>query len=320
MKRALVTGAGGFLGANLVRRLCEKGHEVHCVLRPGPLSWRLKDIESRVRVHPVDLADRNGLFETVRAVRPEWIFHLAAHGAYSHQMETLPMIQTNVAGTTNLVEACLETGFQTFVNTGSSSEYGFKDHAPSEEEALEPNSCYAVTKAAASYFCRYTARSRKVRIPTLRLYSAYGPWEEPRRLIPTLVLHALRGQWPPLADPTISRDFVYTEDVTDAFLKLADAKLDDPGAIFNVGTGIQTSLRDLVECVGRLLDVRQLPKWGGMANRNWDTSCWVASNLKIMSELGWSPKFNLNKGLQTTVEWFKTHPHLQTHYEEIIFG
>ena len=201
MKRVLITGGTGFVGANLAGRLCREGHEVHLLVRSGHSPWRIKDIQSEVRLHSVDLIDRERLLAAVRTIRPEWVFHLAAHGAYPSQNDVLSMIQTNITGTANLVEACLHTGFDTFVNAGSSSEYGFKDHAPSEEESLEPNSHYAVTKAAASNFCSYTARSKKVRIPTLRLYSVYGPLEEPSRLVPTLLVHALRSRWPSLVDP-----------------------------------------------------------------------------------------------------------------------
>jgi len=103
------------------------------------------------------------------------------------QVDVQRMLQTNIFGTANLVQACLKTGFDTFVNTGSSSEYGFKDHAPSENELPEPNSHYAVAKVSATMFCQFTARNQKVHIPTLRLYSVYGPFEEPTRLLPRVI-------------------------------------------------------------------------------------------------------------------------------------
>jgi nucleoside-diphosphate-sugar epimerase len=130
-------------------------------------------------MHTGDFADAEGLMRLVGTIRPEWIFHLAAHGAYATQTNLSQMVQTNIVGTINLVEACLRSGFEAFVNTGSSSEYGFKDDAPTETTWLEPNSHYAVTKAAATLFCRYTAQSHDVHLPTLRLYSVYGPYEEP---------------------------------------------------------------------------------------------------------------------------------------------
>jgi len=104
---------------------------------------------------------------------------------------------------------------------GSSSEYGVKDHAPAENEQLEPNSDYAVAKAAATLLASHLGRERGLPVATLRLYSVFGPFEEPDRFIPTLVVHALRGQLPPLVDPAIARDFVYLDDVVEAFLLTA---------------------------------------------------------------------------------------------------
>src|SRR5207237_854558 len=140
---------------------------------------------------------------------------------YSSQTDLSQMVRTNFTSTINLVESCLKTGFEVFVNTGSSSEYGFKNHAPSEDEAIEPNSDYAVSKAVATLYCRHKARQKNVHIPTLRLYSIYGPYEEPTRLMPALLIRGLSGELPPLVNPDIARDYVYTEDAVDAFLLAA---------------------------------------------------------------------------------------------------
>ena len=224
----------------------------------------------------------------------------------------------NMTGTVNLVEACLEAGFESFINTGSSSEYGFKDHAPAETELVEPNSHYAVAKAAATLYCGFIARTRNVRVQTLRLYSVYGPWEEPTRLIPTLIVRGLRGELPSLVDPTVARDFVYTEDVCSAYLAAA-ADSDAPaGAIFNVGTGRQSTLQSLVDIVRRLLGVAEEPTWGSMPSRSWDTSTWVADISAARQELNWTPGRSLEAGLAETVKWFRSNPSMLALYEERI--
>jgi dolichol-phosphate mannosyltransferase len=304
MKRALLTGGTGFVGANLARRLLRDGHEVHLLVRPGHRPWRLAGLTGRVHLHAADLADADAV---VRAVRPQWVFHLAAHGAYPEQTDFRQMVRTNVAGTVALVEACLRTGFEAFVHAGSSSEYGFKDHAPGEDEAPEPNSHYAVTKAAATHYCSHVAHSQRVPLVTLRLYSVYGPFEEPTRLIPTLIRHGLRGELPPLVNPEICRDFVYVEDVCEAFI-LAARGAREPGTVYNVGSGVQVRLREVVDLARRLLNVRNEPRWGSMPNRAWDTTVWVADARRIRRELGWQPRYTLADGLRLTVEWVRSHP------------
>ncbi len=221
MRRVLLTGGSGFVGANVARRLLAGGHELHLLARPGYQPWRLAEIRGSIRLHEAELDDTESVHRAVKTIRPEWIFHLAVHGAYSWQKDLDVMVRTNIHGTISLVQSALANEVEVFINTGSSSEYGLKDHAPLETEALEPNSHYAVTKAAATMFCKHTAGTCAMRMATLRLYSAFGPYEDAGRLLPALIAHGLRGEYPALAAPGIARDFIYVDDVVDAYLLAA---------------------------------------------------------------------------------------------------
>ena len=315
MKRAFVTGAGGFVGANLVSRLLRDGHEVHVLLRE-PNSWRLDEIAKDLRIHLGDLRNAEQLTPMIATVRPEWIFHLAAYGAYSWQTEFSAMIETNIIGTMNLLNACLTNGFAAFVNAGSSSEYGFKEHAPSETEFLEPNSNYAVTKASATLFCRSVAQARQAPVRTLRLYSAFGPYEEPRRLIPALCVHGLRDELPKLASPDVARDYIYIDDVVEAFLAAATQTTEETGGVYNLGMGKQTSLREAVDVARRVMNISANPAWSSMANRQWDTDRWVADNTKIQRELQWQPRVTFEEGLRKLIDWFREYPKLLEFYQQ----
>lgn len=314
MKRVIITGATGFIGANLTRRLLTDGHEIHVLVRERYQPWRIEAVKADVHVHTVEMTDEESLARVVARIRPDWVFHLSAHGAYSWQSDLQGMVRTNIIGTINLVEACLKTGFEHFVNAGSSSEYGHKDHAPSEIERLEPNSYYAVTKASATMFCRYTAQLRGVSLITLRFYSVYGPYEEPGRLIPTLVVNGRIGRLPPLVNPDVARDFVYVGDAVEACL-LAASRPDAPGAVYNVGTGTQTSIREVTAVARRVLGITVEPQWGSMADRAWDTSVWVADNRAIRSALGWEPRYSFEEGFRQTVQWFRDNPALTPVYQ-----
>jgi nucleoside-diphosphate-sugar epimerase len=314
MKRVLITGATGIGGANLARRMLEDGHEVHLVVRPAHNPARIQGILDDVRLHLADLGDEAAVGSAVRRVRPEWIFHLAAYGAYSYQTDLGRMLRANIAGTAHLVQASLETGFEAFIHAGSSSEYGFKDHAPSEQEFLEPNSHYAVTKAAATLFCRQAAQRSGLCLTTLRLYSVYGPYEEPTRLIPTVIAHGLRGTLPPLVDPDVARDFVYIRDVEDAFLLAADGANQEPGAVYNLGTGVQTSIKEVVEVARKVMGVRAEPAWGTMPNRAWDSSIWVSDSRKIQARLNWKPRYSFEAGLREMVDRISQDGTLRAYY------
>jgi nucleoside-diphosphate-sugar epimerase len=267
-----------------------------------------------VVVHLVDLRDSDRLIRVVKSVSPEWVFHLAAHGAYSTQNNLKQILETNVIGTANLVHACLQTGFDVFVNTGASSEYGFKDHAPDEAEPLDPNSYYAVAKASATMLCGYIARSRGVRIPTLRLYSVYGPYEEPTRLMPTLILKGMGNALPPLVHPEIARDFVYVDDVVEAYILAATVQDQDPAGIYNVGTGIQTTIQEVVAVARRQLNITVEPEWASMKDRIWDTGTWLSDSRHIQQNLGWAPRYSFEQGFAKMVEWFRANPAVMEAY------
>ena len=318
MKTVIITGATGFVGANLTRRLLQDGHRVHLLVRPQYSSWRVDEITAECKIHQIDLQDAGPLKEAVAKIKPDWIFHLAANGAYSWQTDVREIINTNLIGTVNLVESCISSGFETFVNTGSSSEYGFKDHAPIENEFIEPNSYYAIAKSSATMFCQFMARTQKVQIPTLRLYSIYGPYEEPNRLMPTIIINGLAGKLPPLVDPNIARDYVSADDCIEAYIRAATAKTDDPGAVYNVGSQVQVSLAEVVDVARKILNISEQPNWGSMPNRKWDTSVWVSNSEKIKTDIGWQTRDSFEDGFLKMVQWFQANPKMRELYAQKI--
>jgi dolichol-phosphate mannosyltransferase len=209
---------------------------------------------------------------------------------------------------------------EAFVQTGSSSEYGYKDHPVSEDELLQPNSHYAITKAAATHYCQFVARSTGLNAVTVRLYSVYGPYEEPARLIPTLIVHGLRGQLPPLVSPTTARDFVYVDDAVDAILRVAAAPAVPRGTVLNVCTGAQTTLASAVAIARKLMSIPASPAWSSMSARSWDTDVWVGSPSAAEREIGWRARFDFETGMRHTMAWFRDNPERLAFYTSRILG
>jgi len=308
--KALVTGAGGFIGASLVRWLLVEGHDVVAIERPAGSTWRLEEVARDAEIVALDLLDGDGVTSFVRERRPEWVFHLAAHGAYSWQRDPERIMQTNLVSTVRLLAACEEEGFDAFVHAGSSSEYGFKDHAPGETERVEPNSDYAVMKAAATMHCRFVAQRDDRHVVTLRLYSVFGPWEEPGRLMPTLVARGLEGRLPPLVSPDTPRDFVSVRDVNRAFVEVA-ARGDLPrGAVYNIGSGREIKLREVVEIARAEMGLEVEPEWGTEPQRDWDAKVWVSDPSLAARELGWRVEDDVATGFRALADWLRGRPDL----------
>jgi dolichol-phosphate mannosyltransferase len=318
-RRVLITGGSGFVGANLTRRALRDGHEVHLLLRPGHDDWRLRDLDGQLFRHAVDVTVREAVAAAVAAIRPEWVFHLAAYGAYPRQTGIEAMTATNLLGCAHLVDACADVGVNAFINAGSSSEYGFKAGAASEGDRLEPNSQYAITKAAATHYCQLAARTRGMHVVTLRLYSVYGPFEAPERLVPTLLLNGLQRALPPLANPDTARDFVFVDDVVDAMLRVAGGRRAAPAAVYNVCSGAQTTLREIVDSVRDELGIGAEPRWGTLPSRSWDTDAWVGSPAALASDYGWRASTPLIEGLRRTIDWLRGDRSRRRFYEEHVF-
>lgn len=315
MKRVLVTGGSGFVGANLVRRLLSDGHDVYLLLRAEHQPWRLDEIISDCRPIRGDLTILESVREAVATAKPEQVFHLAAYGAYSSQIGFAQMVAVNLLGSANLIQCCAESGVRFLANVGSSSEYGYKTRVAREDDLLEPNSHYAITKAAATHYCRYVAKSSDLHCITLRLYSIYGPYEEPTRLIPSLLVRGLRGVLPPLVAPDTARDFVHVDDAVEALVLAARPGATTPGATYNVSSGVQTTLAEVVDRVRRSLHVDAEPVWGSMRQRDWDTNVWCGDSSALRRDTGWEPRIDLTRGLKLTVDWLQANPRWLDHYE-----
>ena len=305
--RVLVTGAGGFVGANLTRAWTEAGHEVHATTAPGGDRWRLDGVDATLR--EVDLTDTETVSSLLTTVKPEVVVNAAAHGAYSWQTDVDRMAAVNVVATAALVDAALTEGVDRFVHLGSSSEYGFVDHAPTETERVAPNSLYAVTKAAGTHVVADAVRRRGLPGVTLRLYAVYGPWEEPGRLMPTVAWWALnRGLPPKLVDRDVARDFVHVDDVRIAIESLVSSSLSIPEPfVLNIGSGRQSTIAELVELVRSEFGITAEPRWGTMPRRRWDTHMWQADPTRARTLLGWEPAIDMATGLRSMVAFVSAH-------------
>jgi len=298
----LVTGASGFVGANLFKTIATVRDDVYAVVRLEK-NWRLEDIRDE-RIIAADLTDSAAVKNLVNSVAPRTVFDCAAYGAYSFEKDASLTYQTNFQALINFTELLAALPVAAFVHAGSSSEYGTNCTAPSEDAPCEPNSPYAVSKVAAATYLHFMGKQRNFPCANLRLYSVYGPLEDTSRLLPTLAREALAGKLPPLVDPRISRDFVHVDDVCVAFIITA-AKMHPGlyGESFNIGSGAKTTIADLAAMARRVFDITAEPQFGTMEDRAWDLAEWYSEPRKARELLDWKAEISLEDGLRSTADW-----------------
>jgi dolichol-phosphate mannosyltransferase len=302
----LVLGASGFVGANLARSLLEHRADVIATTSRTP-AWRLEDLPAR-NVREFDALVALNVDRMLDEVRPRTIFNCIAYGAYSFETDGELILRTNLMSTHALLDRLSKRNIAAYIHAGSSSEYGENAAGPEEHDFLAVNSEYAVSKAACAHLIHYYGKQHGLPSANLRLYSVYGPLEDPSRLMPKIVQHGVRGELPPLVDPHVARDFVYSDDVVDAFVAAAsELRDDDYGDSFNVGTGRQTTIGELAEVARELYGIEQ-PATFTMPPRRWDVGDWYANSARARKVLGWEARTPLEDGIQRMTTWYRGLP------------
>jgi len=191
------------------------------------------------------------------------------------------------------------------VNTGSSSEYGIKSGPTDENDFLEPRGDYGVSKAASTLYCRSEGLNKQLPIVTLRLFSPFGPWDDSKRLIPYVIKSLLRKETPQLSTPASVRDYIFIDDVLDAYT--AVVKQPFFGEIFNIGSGKQHSIGEVVTTIKAILQDGTEPAWGTVEKRKPEPELWVAKIDKALKQFGWKPSRTHCVGLEQTIAWMKNN-------------
>lgn len=304
--RVLVTGATGFVSGHLIPRLVKQGHTVYSLERYVTGRYILGQ-KRDVKTVFGDLRDYFVVKRIIREVQPQFVIHLAAISAvvysYDHPHE---VIETNLLGTVNLAEACLREvpHFKQFLFASTSETYGNGPNPKTEETPQNPNSPYAVSKAACDEYLVYMRDAHGFPVTILRNFNTYGRKDNPHFVVERTITQMLQGKTVRLGDPIPIRDFEYIDDHVSSYLTC----LDNPkaeGEVFNFCTGRGISIKQLVDLISKLCDYEGEIFWGTIPARPLDIRELVGDYSKAKRLLGWKPKFTLEKGLQLTIDFWK---------------
>jgi dolichol-phosphate mannosyltransferase len=302
----LVLGGSGFVGANLVRAVARVRGDVVGTTTRLP-AWRLEGLPAE-QVRVTDLLVNSNLDALLDSVKPRTIFDCIAYGAYSFETDGELIYQTNFNFVARLLVRLERRSVACYVHAGSSSEYGDNASGPREADPAAPNSEYAVSKVAAANLLYFWGKKKKFPCCNLRLYSVFGPMEDSSRLVPVLVRKGIEGQYPEFVTPAISRDFVYSDDVNEAFVDAALNLVEqDYGESFNIGSGTKTTIGQVAGLAHEIFGIRAEPSFT-MPDRRWDVPDWFANPEKARQRLGWSARTSFREGLSRTIDWYRAIP------------
>jgi dTDP-glucose 4,6-dehydratase len=312
-KSVLVTGAGGFIGSHLVEALASRGAQVQAFVRYnsradiGLLRFLNSDYAKNVEIVAGDLRDSSAVLNAMRNC--EIIFHLGALIAipysYLHPRE---VIETNLIGTLNILEAAKILKPSRVIHTSTSEVYGTAKRIPiNEEHPLQGQSPYSASKIGADKIAESYYRSYGLPVITIRPFNTYGPRQSARAVIPTIITQALTKDSIKLGELSSTRDFTFVEDTVRGFICAAEANNIEEGCEVNLGSAQEISIESLAKTICKMIgrDVEIVCETDRLRPAKSEVFRLYADNSIAKQLLGWEPMISLNDGLNRTILWIE---------------
>ena len=300
MRRVLVTGASGFVGRHCVPLLAAKGYEVHALAHRRTARPNLAEVSW----HEINLLEEGSCVELLSRVQPEYLLHLAWYAVPGKFWESPENIQW-VRASLELFPAFSKNGGKRLVAAGTCAEYDWSGGECKEDlTPLLPSTLYGTSKHAVERILRSWTRQTELSSAWGRIFSLYGPNEHPSRLVAYVVRTLLQGQPALCSEGSQIRDFLHVEDVASALVALLESEIQGP---VNIGSGQPVAIRDMLGEIGQYMERRDLVRFGARSSTGEPTALW-ANIERLAKEVRWVPRYDLKRGLEQTVEWWRSSP------------
>lgn len=304
-KKILITGFHSYIGQCLIEKLLERKNHIICTKSPQSKDTAAdRELVKKIDMVKMDITNLDSVRAVVNASQADIIFHLAAYTNADRDVNILDQcMRVNALGTSNLLQALKDTTYQRIVNISSTEVYGNIDVPFQEDQLPHPISPYGISKLTAEHVCNFYHGMYNSPIVNLRLAMSYGIRQPQHKLLPFLIKYCVEKKELKLTEGLQTRDFVYVSDVVDAMLRAA-IKPTAIGETFNVGTGIETPIRDLVMMVKKYVGQSGKITFGAMPTKQGEIMKMKVSYDKAKRVLGWKPKVDLEIGLKKMIAWY----------------
>lgn len=301
--KVLLTGATGFIGSQVARRLVAEGQEVTAIIKPSTSRWRLEGLADYLRVIDGDLGDRALVAQRLRDDVPDVCLHLAWHG-WSGPSTTAEENLSSLASSLELLRALADVGCRRFVGIGTCFEYDPASPLMSESSPLKPTDLYGACKHALSVAAAALAPVAGMSVAWARVFLVYGPGDDERRLVPSLVRSLLRGEEARMTPGEQVRDVIHVEDAASALWAIARSTHEGP---VNVASGVPVRVVDIARTIAQLVGRPDLLRVGALPYRAFEPPVFVAETSQLRDGIGWAPKYDLASGLAQAIDWWRAH-------------
>ena len=256
--RVLIFGTSGFVGANVTRYFLNKNEEVHVCLRNDSNTWRIKDLLEDLIIHTGDLSSNNDIESIISAAKPDVVINCSGIVAGFSVEDQSGVVQKNFINTVNLVNTCVKMHVDQLINTGSAYECGFSNNPIVGKGCHNaPIDLYGITKKAEREYIDMIAQKFKKKYITLRLFTPFGFFDSPVRLIPSIILSLLHNDIPLIKNPYSGRDFIYINDASKIYYAISrKPETIENETVFNLGTGKMTKVIDIAKYLLSLSNVK----------------------------------------------------------------
>lgn len=297
MKSVLITGATGFIGRHCLPLLISSGFEVHAADIRGP-----EEQSSDVHWHQVNLLDSMQVMELIASVQPSHFLHFAWYavpGKYWSALENIDWVEASL----RLLKAFHIHGGRRIVIAGTCAEYDWKFGFCSEHNTpILPSTLYGTCKSALKLLMQAFSRETALSSAWGRIFFLYGPHEHPSRLVPSVIRNLLQNQPAPCSHGNQIRDFLHVEDVAGAFVALLESGVTGP---VNIGSGLPVTLKEVIYKIADKLGRGGLLQFGAIPASTDEAPVLFADTRRLSQEVGWTPKFNLDTGIEQTIGWWE---------------